>query len=122
MTKIAIIEDDLAISQMYRLKFETEHYKVKTADNGRDGIALVEDFLPDIILIDLQMPELTGDKALAEIRAHDWGHDIPVIVLTNMGHEEAPDSLKTLNVSSYIVKADLTPSQVVNRVKETLDA
>jgi len=120
MTKIAIIEDDQTISQMYRMKFEADGYDVRLADNGKRGVALVEDFKPDIILLDIQMPEMNGNEALAEIRKHAWGKDTPVIILTNMGEEESPKDLERLNVKSYIVKADLTPSQVVARVKETL--
>lgn len=120
MTKIAIIEDDQTISQMYRLKFEADGFEVQLADNGKRGVTLVKDFNPDIILLDLQMPEMDGDEALSEIRKHDWGKNLPVIILTNMGQEESPKILESLNVSSYIVKADFTPSQVVGRVKETL--
>ncbi|HTK39510.1 MAG TPA: response regulator [Patescibacteria group bacterium] len=120
MTKIAIIEDDPVISQMYRMKFEADGFEVGMADNGLRGIEMVEHFQPDIILLDLQMPQMNGAEALAEIRSHDWGKDIPVLILTNLGKEEAPDVLKKLTVSSYIVKADLTPKQVVARVKKTL--
>jgi DNA-binding response OmpR family regulator len=120
MTKIAIIEDDSVINQMYRMKFEADGFDVQVADNGLSGIELAEKFLPDLILMDLQMPEMTGDEALAHIRAKDWGKNIPVIILTNLGAEESPKSLKELNIHSYIVKADLTPSQVVGRVKEAL--
>ena len=120
MTKIAIIEDDQTISQMYRMKFEADGFEVQLADNGKRGVAVVESFKPDLILLDMQMPEMSGDEALVQIRSHDWGKDLPVIILTNMGQEESPQVLEKLNVSSYIVKADLTPSQVVARVKETL--
>lgn len=120
--KIAIIEDDMAISHMYRLKFEVEGYEVETADNGKLGLELAEFMKPDIILLDMMMPEMNGDEMLKKMRATDWGKDIKVIVLTNRGQEEAPDSLKKLNVLSYIVKADATPRQVAERVKQTLDS
>lgn len=120
MTKIAIIEDDQVISQMYRMKFEADSFEVQLADNGQQGVELVEEFQPDLILLDLQMPHMDGAEALAEIRAHDWGKTIPVIILTNLGEEEAPKSLKALGIHSYIVKADLTPRQVVSHVKEAL--
>lgn len=120
MTKIAIVEDDQTISQMYRMKFEAAGFEVQLAGDGIEGVKLIKDFRPDIILMDLQMPHMTGDEALAKVRSESWGKDIPVIILTNMGQEESPDSLDSLNVSSYIVKADLTPSQVVERVKKTL--
>lgn len=118
--KVAIIEDDPVISQMYRMKFEAEGFEVMMAGNGKLGVALVEKMRPDVILLDLRMPEMTGAEALALIRKETWGKDIPVLILTNVGEEEAPASLKTLGVDSYIVKADLTPSQVVDRVKEAL--
>ncbi len=120
MTKIAIIEDDPTINQMYRMKFEAEGFDTEMADDGQRGVELVESFRPDIILLDLQMPQMNGVEALTEIRSHDWGKDIPVLILTNLGAEEAPDELKKLDVTSYIVKADLTPKQVVARVKSTL--
>jgi DNA-binding response OmpR family regulator len=119
-TKIAIIEDDPVISQMYRMKFEAEGYDVQMAANGRIGVELVEKMHPDIILLDLRMPEMDGAQALTEIRKHDWGKDIPVLILTNVGEEEAPAELKHLNIHSYIVKAELTPRQVTERVKEAL--
>lgn len=121
MTKIAIIEDDAVISQMYRMKFEAEGFEVQLADNGARGVALVESVQPDIILLDMQMPKMSGDEALRKIRASSWGKTIPVIVLTNLGAEEAPKDLHTLGIHSYIVKADLTPKQVVERVKEALE-
>lgn len=120
MAKIAIIEDDPVINQMYRMKFEADGFDVQVATNGRHGVDLVESMRPDIVLLDLQMPEMNGDEALSEIRKHDWGKDITVLVLTNMGEEEAPKNLRSLGIHSYIVKADLTPRQVVERVKAAL--
>ncbi len=120
--KVAIIEDDMAISQMYRLKFETEGYEVQTAENGKLGLELAETFKPDIILLDLMMPEMTGDEMLVELRKKTWGKNVTVIILTNMGEEEAPKSLKELGVHSFIVKAEMTPRQVAERVKAALTA
>lgn len=120
MTKIAIIEDDPTISQMYRMKFEADGFDVQLADNGRTGVKLVEAFKPDLILLDMQMPEMNGVTALKEIRKNDWGKDVPVIILTNLGREEAPKELDELGVEDYVVKAESTPRQVVQKVKETL--
>ena len=120
MTKIAIIEDDPVISQMYRMKFEADGFEVQLADNGERGVALVEQFKPDLILLDMKMPGMDGSETLGEIRSHSWGKTIPVIILTNLGEEEAPKSLRTLGIHSYIVKAELTPRQVVSRVKDAL--
>ncbi len=120
MTKIAIIEDDSVINQMYRMKFEADGFEVQVADNGKSGITMVESFKPDMILMDLQMPEMGGEEALEHIRSQSWGKTIPVIILTNLGIEESPKKLKDLGIQNYIVKAELTPSEVVERVKEAL--
>ncbi len=120
MTKIAIIEDDPVINQMYRMKFEAAGFTVEVADNGIRGVALVEAFTPDIILLDIGMPEMTGDEALIEIRKQPANTTTPVIILTNLGEEEAPRELRKLGIHSYIVKADVTPRQVVARVKDAL--
>ena len=117
MVKIAIIADDATISQMYRMKFEADGFDVRLASNGAIGVALVESFHPDVILLDIQMPEMDGAEALRRIRSHAWGKTIPVIVLTNLGEEEAPREMRSLGIQGYIVKANLTPRQVVAQVK-----
>jgi DNA-binding response OmpR family regulator len=122
MPKIAIIEDDQTIAQMYRLKFEAEGYTVQTAENGKLGLELSESMKPDIILMDLMMPEMTGDQMLEKLRATDWGKDIKVIVLTNMGEQEIPTKVKELGVSGIILKADMTPRQVAELVKKQLSS
>ena len=121
MTKIAIIEDDQVINQMYRMKFEAAGFDVATASDGEAGVAIVKKFHPDLILLDLQMPNMNGVEALSLIRALPSHKQTPVIVLTNLGEEEAPDGLRKLGVHSYIVKADFTPRQVVDRVKHALN-
>ncbi|HSH56090.1 MAG TPA: response regulator [Candidatus Limnocylindrales bacterium] len=120
MLKIAIIEDDPAISQMYRFKFEAECYEVDTAENGKLGLELLEKFRPDIVLLDLMMPEMTGDEMLAQLRQMPWGKDIKVVILTNKGEQEIPDEVRALNVSAVILKANMTPRQVAELVKEQL--
>ena len=118
MAKIAIVEDDLAIAQMYRLKFEAEGHKVEIAENGRLGLELCKQMKPDVVLLDLMMPEMNGDEMLEKMRKTDWGKHIKVIILTNVGEQEAPESLRKLGVTAFIVKAEMTPKQVSELVKQ----
>lgn len=118
--KIAIVEDDVAIVQMYRMKFESEGYEVSTAAEGKAGLELIETFKPDVILLDLMMPVMGGAEMLESLRKQPWGKFIKVIVLTNMGESEAPQKIKELGVSEFIVKADMTPKQVADRIKAVL--
>mgnify|MGYP000292058814 FL=1 len=122
MTTIAIIEDDQVINQMYRMKFEAAGFEVVSASDGEAGVKVVQRANPDIILLDLQMPNMNGAEALQKIRHQPANANTPVIILTNLGEEEAPAELRRLGIDSYIVKANLTPSQVVARVKETLNS
>lgn len=118
--KIAVIEDDQAIAQMYRIKFEAEGYTVETAENGKLGLEMSEKMKPDIILLDLMMPEMTGDEMLAKLRKTPWGKTTKVVILTNMGEQEIPEDVKKLGVSAVILKADMTPRQVAELVKTQL--
>ncbi len=120
MPKIAIVEDDQAISQMYRIKFEADGYQVETASNGKLGLELAEKMKPDVILLDLMMPIMNGDEMLVELRKQPWGQGITVIILTNMGEQEVPQNIKDLGVSAFILKADMTPRQVAELVKKRL--
>jgi DNA-binding response OmpR family regulator len=120
--KIAVIEDDQAIQLMYKLKLEREGFEVAAASNGRKGLELTEQFRPNLILLDLMMPEMGGADMLARLREKDWAGDIRVVILTNLGKTEAPQSLRFLHVDRYVVKAHHTPSQVVDMVREILGA
>lgn len=120
MAKVAIVEDDQVIAQMYRIKFESEGYDVENAENGKLGLEMIEKTMPDIILLDLMMPEMNGDEMLKALRATPWGKDIKVIILTNVGEQEIPPDVKELGVSAVILKADMTPRQVTDLVKKEL--
>ena len=105
---------------MYRIKFEAEGYDVETAENGQLGLELAQKMNPDIILLDLMMPKMTGEQMLAKLRKTDWGKEMKVIILTNRGEQEIPPEVKELGVTALILKADMTPRQVAELVKTKL--
>ena len=120
--KIAIIEDDAAIRDMYALKLLGAGYQVTVAKDGLEGLALVESFVPDLVLLDLKMPGLPGNEVLKRMRSTDWGDAVKVIILTNISKTEAPADLRFLNVAAYIVKVHYTPNQVLEIIKQVLTA
>jgi two-component system response regulator MprA len=120
-TKVAIIEDDMAIVQMYRTKFENEGYEVATAPDGAAGLDLIDTFQPDIILLDLMMPNMNGLDMLKQLRSQAAGRDAKVVVLTNMGDTETATKVYKMAADDYIVKAEMTPKQFADRVKALLD-
>jgi DNA-binding response OmpR family regulator len=119
--KVVVVEDDTDLQFLYKTKLEREGFNVEIASNGREGLVLIEQLRPHIILLDLLMPVMSGPEMLAHLRAEWWGSDVRVVVLTNISKDEAPPALRLLRVDRYIVKAHHTPAQVVNIVREVLD-
>lgn len=120
LQKILIVEDDDAIRNLYAVKLQKEGFATFTAANGVLGLEGAKEFNPDLILLDLRMPIMSGDEMLLKLRETDWGSSMRVIVLTNISKSEAPHSLRFLHVDRYVVKVHHTPSQVVEMVKEVL--
>ena len=118
--KAVIIEDDADVRFMYKLKLEAAGYEVAIAGNGVEGLEVIEQTKPDIVLLDLMMPVMGGAEMLAKLRTHAWASDMRVIILTNISKDEAPQALRFLSVDRYIVKAHHTPGQVVAITDEVL--
>ncbi|MBI2009397.1 response regulator transcription factor [Candidatus Saccharibacteria bacterium] len=118
--KIAVIEDDQPIREMYAMKLRTSGFEVAVAEDGQQGLSLAKKFLPDLILLDLRMPIMDGTEMLKQLRAENWGQKILVIILTNISPDETPMDLRLLKVEKYIVKAHYTPRQVLDEVMAVL--
>lgn len=120
MKKIAIIEDEQAIAEMYKIKLENEGFKVQLAQNGQAGLELCAKWRPDMILLDLMMPIMSGPQMLEKLRATDWGKDMPVIIISNLGIERSDVDLDRYKVKAYMVKALYTPREIVAEVMKHL--
>jgi len=119
--KVLIVEDDVYISEMYKIKFESENYKIVVTDNGSEIIKIVEKEKPDIILLDIVMPVMDGFDVLKIIKSNKKFNNVPVVMLTNLSQKESIERVFELGAKSYIVKSHFTPSEVVKKVKDILD-
>jgi len=115
-----VVEDDHDLRYLYQLKLQKEGFAVGIAADGQEGLEVIERLRPQIVLVDLRMPVMSGSEMLAKMRTYDWASNIRVIVLTNISKDEAPQVLRLLHIDRYIVKAHHTPSQVVAIVREIL--
>lgn len=118
--KIALIEDDLMLAEIYQTWLDIAGFDCRVANDGLSGLTLVKQEIPDLILLDLMLPQMSGDQVLTQIRQSDWGKNLRVIILTNISESEAPDSLKQLGFDRYIVKANIMHDELVKIVNEVL--
>jgi DNA-binding response OmpR family regulator len=121
MKKVLIVEDEPSIANIYKLKLEKSGYSCRIVYSGLDVMPAIAEFKPDVVLLDLMLPGLMGDKVLAKIRSQKEHRDLPVIVITNVSKNEAPRTLWHLGIHDYIVKASYTPAMVVEIVDRVLN-
>lgn len=117
--KILIIEDNADLVEMYDLKFTHEGFEVHTATDGEKGILAAVEHKPEIILLDLLMPNMDGFQVLKAIR-DNTGLGAKIIVLSNLGQQDQIQRAYDLGATEYLVKANYQPSEVVTKVREML--
>ena len=106
------------ILEMYDLRFKEGGYEIITATDGESGLALIQTENPDVVLLDVMMPKMDGFAVLTELKKDPKLAKIPVLLLTNLGQKADMDKGKELGAVDYIVKASLTPAQVMGKIKE----
>ncbi len=125
MAKILLVEDDAILVEMYQAKFELEGHEVHVATNGEECLRLLEQYHPELILLDILMPKLNGFHVLKEIKKQPDLRQIPVILLTNLGQAEVDmnqELAKALGVNDYLIKSHHTPDEVVSKAVKVLKA
>lgn len=117
---ILIVEDEAPMLSVLADNLGFEGFSVLRATNGVDGLALALKNNPDLILLDIMMPQMNGLTMLEKLRADEWGEKVPVIILTNFGDNEKVAEALTDDVSEYFIKSDVKIEEVVTRIKEKL--
>ncbi len=118
--KILIVEDDDFLLQMYVTKLELEGFKVFEGTTGLQGLKLAQKEKPDLILLDLNLPELSGFEVLSQLKRDDATKNIKVLILTNYSQKENIDKCLALGADDYLIKAHFVPSEVIKKMKEVL--
>ncbi len=118
--KILLIEDEEMLANMYEVKFKNEGFELTKALDGASGLEQAKKIKPDFVLLDVIMPKMDGFSVLKSLREDPTTKDLPVMLLTNLGQDEDVKKGKELGVVGYLVKANVTPSEVVETVKKEL--
>lgn len=118
--KILIIEDDEHISKVYEMKFSKEGYETIFATNGEKGLEKISMEKPDLVILDLMLPEKNGFFVLEEIKKNPELVSIPVLVISNLGQQPDKDRALALGAKEYMVKVNFSMQEVVERAKSYL--
>lgn len=117
---ILLIEDEEMLASMYETKFQNEGYQIRKALDGETGLKLAQEQQPDLILLDIIMPKLDGFSVLKKIKEDPKLKNVPVVLLTNLGQDEDIEKGNKLGAAGYLVKANLTPGEVIEKIKQYL--
>ena len=118
--KILVVDDDPDIRKILQDRLEALGHRVVTAENGQEAIDQFKTFTPDLVLLDIMMPKVSGMEVLRYIRQESKNKDALVVILTNLGNEATAEEIYKLGATDYIMKADMTPLDVTNKIKEIL--
>lgn len=119
--KILIIEDEKFLLEMYDMRLTAAGFEVITALEGKEGLHLAVEKKPDLIILDIVLPEISGYEILRMLKKDPDTEDITVLVFSNLGQEEEIQKGLDLGASDYVVKTEVTPSQLVEKVKKMLE-
>jgi DNA-binding response OmpR family regulator len=114
---ILVIEDDPLLSKMYEAKLTNGGLTVIKAADGEEGLKAAITSHPSLILLDVMMPRLSGIDMLEILRKDPWGAHVPVIVLSNLSETQEGNKAKALGVKEYLIKANFTPSEILEKIK-----
>lgn len=120
--KILVVEDEEAMRTALSDMIGFEGFTILGAKDGVEGLALARAEHPDLILLDILMPNMDGLEMLRELRADEWGRKVPVIVLSNVGEKEEIAQAVESNVFDYFVKTDIKITEVIAKIREKLGA
>jgi len=119
--KVVIVEDNESLAEIYKVRLELIGYKCYSAYDGEEALAIIEKERPDLVLLDIMIPKISGDQVLAKMRASEWGKDIKVHVISNLNEADAPQNMRALGVEGYSVKANLANDQIDDIVNSILN-
>ncbi len=119
--KILLVEDDDSLANVYLARLEVEGFNVKRVPNGEDALASAIEYKPDLILLDVMMPKVSGFDALDILRNTPETANIKIIMLTALSQDNDKARADQLGADDYLVKSQVVIADVVDRIKQHLN-
>lgn len=120
MTKVLLVEDDVALREIYSARFTAENFEVAAAGDGEEALAKAVKEKPDIIILDIMMPKISGMDVLDILRSTPETEKTKIIIMSALSQSSDIEKGKELGADAYLVKSQTTLSDVVEKAKEIL--
>jgi len=119
MMKVLIVDDDIGLTQLLQLVFESRGFRVKIAHNGQSALQDLDQELPEVIVLDLTIPDVDGLEVCRQVRTNPRTSNVPVIVLTAKPGEDIRDKALKAGATEYLSKP-IRPSQLIQHIREVI--
>lgn len=120
MRKILIIEDEELLYNLLRKKLTAEGYDVSVAEDGQKGLDSMKESIPDLVLLDIVMPNKDGFEVMEEMQKDERFKNIPIIIISNSGQPVEVDRAKNLGARDWLIKTEFEPLEVIKKVKKQI--
>ncbi|MDD5144584.1 MAG: response regulator [Candidatus Pacebacteria bacterium] len=118
--KILLIEDEEIMLDLLQRKLAQEGYDISVARNGEEGLDMMKEFIPDLVLLDIIMPKKGGYEVMEEMSRDESLNKIPIIIISNSGQPVEIDRAQKLGAKDWLVKTDFNPQEVIAKVRKQL--
>ena len=118
--KILIVEDDKFLRDLISQKLTKEGYDVDEAVDGEEGVKMIKEVNPDLVLLDLILPGIDGFEVLVKMKENSSISSTPVIILSNLGQKEDVEKGLKLGAVDYLIKAHFTPGEIIDKIRAVL--
>lgn len=118
--KILLVEDDDALASVYQTRLEAEAFNIRRVPNGEDALAAALEYKPDLILLDVMMPKVSGFDVLDILRNTPETANLKIIMLTALSQDSDRERAQSLGVDDYLVKSQVVIADVVDKIKAHL--
>ena len=116
--RVLLIEDEKQVADLYKLKLSLDGYEVTIAESGQKGLDLAFEENPELIFLDIKMPEMDGFEVLKKLRESLKTKDTPVLILSNFDEQDLIEKGLALGANEYLIKSQFTPEDISGKVKD----